>query len=150
MPVWWSGRRGPQGNQGAQGDMGPQGPAGLSSIGTPSSPSRPVNTNFTPNESSPSLVGYAFNLHTELTAVGTSFAQVQLLADPGPSPPVTVRSTARHQLVLGVGLSINQQSDVISSVYAMIPAGWICRLVTSAGNGGTVTSVAQTEVPLTP
>jgi hypothetical protein len=145
--MWWSGRRGPQGETGAGGAPGA---AGLANIGAPASPSRTVNTDFTPDAARPTLVAYACNLHTVLTAVGTSFAQIQLLADPGPGTPTTIRSTARHQRVLGLGISINEQSDVISSVYALIPVGWVCRLVSSTGNGGTATLVSQTEVPLTP
>jgi hypothetical protein len=113
-------------------------------------PTRAVNTDFTPDATRPCLVGYSFQLHTVLTLIGTSSAQVTLLADPGPGTPTTVRSRAMHQINIGVGITVNQQSDVISSVYAMIPANWVCRLVPSTSNGGTVTSIAQVEVPLTP
>lgn len=141
---------GATGGSGSVGPMGPAGPAGLANIGTPVVPTRTMNVNFTPDASKPCLVGYSFQLHTVLTLIGTSFAQVQLLADPGPGTPTTVRSTARHQINIGVGVAVNQQSDVISSVYALIPAAWVCRIVSSTGNGGTVTSVAQVEVPLQP
>lgn len=140
----------PEGDVGAAGGVGPTGPAGLANIGTPVVPVRALNSDFTPDATKPCLVGYSYQLHTVLTLVGTSFAQVQLLADPGPGTPTTVRSTARHQINIGVGISVNQQSDVISSVYALIPSAWVCRLVSATGNGGTVTSVAQVEVPLQP
>lgn len=113
-------------------------------------PSRALNVDFTPDATRPMFVMYSVQLHTVLTAIGTSFAQAQLVADAGPGSPGTVRSTVRHQVALGVGITVNTQSDVIVPMYALIPAGWIVRLVSATGNGGTVTLVNQIESPLTP
>lgn len=142
------GIQGIQGNPGAQGIQGLTGADGLPNVtGMSTSPGRAFNTNFVPHATRPSVCIYAVQLHTVLTAIGTSFAQVDLLCDPS-GTPTTLCGRVKHQRVLGLGISINEQSDVICSAYSLIPPGYVVRLVPSTGNGGTATFVAQTEIIL--
>lgn len=147
-PAGATGATGPAGATGATGATGPTGPAGLPNItAINNAPGRALATNFTPHATRPVSVAYSFSLHTVLTLIGTSFAQVQLLVDPS-GTPTTVVDTARHQRVVGVGITVNEQSDVIITLRCLVPPGYVCRLVSSTGNGGTVIAVSQTEVVL--
>lgn len=144
-PIGPTGIPGPQGIQGIQGLTGP---AGLPNVtGFNASPGRAFNTNFVPHASRPVVCVYSVQLHTVLTAIGTSSAQVELRCDPS-GTPTTLCSMVKHQRVLGLGISINEQSDVICSVYHLVPPGYVVRLIPTVVNGGTATFLAQMEIVL--
>lgn len=140
----WPGGQNIQGIQGIQGVPGPN-TLPVTSINT--SPGRTLNSNYQIHATRPAIVVYSVQLHTVLTLIGTSSAKVELRSDTS-TPPTTARSEVMHQINIGVGISVNQQSDVISNLAAFIAAGDNVRLVPTLVNGGTAALTRQLEIVL--
>lgn len=142
------GPTGPQGSSGTQGIQGLQGPSGLPNITSiNTNPGRTLNTTYQVHASRPAVVVYSVQLHAQLSALGTSVAQCDLLSDAG-SPPVAMRDVARLSHQIGLGITINDTIEVTDSLTTVVNAGDNVRLVPTTSNGGTVTIISQTEIVL--
>lgn len=141
------GAQGITGQTGSQGPPGAQGPAGDIATSVNSAPGRALSSVFTPHATRPVLCMYSVKLHTVLTAIGTSEAKLELRSDNN-NPPTTVRSMASAMISIGVGVSINQQSDVMSVVSYLVPPGQKVVLVAITSGNGTVSIDNQCEITL--
>lgn len=144
--VWPAGQS-IQGAQGLQGIQGVPGPNTLPVTSINTSPGRTVNTNYQIHATRPAIVIYSVQLHTVLTLIGTSSAKVELRSDSAVTP-TTPRSEVMHQINIGVGIAVNQQSDVVNNLVAFIAAGDNVRMVPTLSNGGTATLTRQLEIVL--
>lgn len=138
---------GAAGSTGPQGIQGVPGPNTLPVTSISTSPGRALNTTFQVHATRPAIVIYSCQLHTVLTLIGTSSAKCELRSDAG-SPPTVRKSEVMHQINIGVGIAVNQQSDVINNLVAFIEAGHNIRMVSTLANGGTVTLTQQLEIVL--
>lgn len=112
-----------------------------------STPSRTLNSAFQPSATKPTLCVYTVRCSTTLTAIGTSTAQVDLLSDVNTSP-TTVRASGRNTQVIGVGITINQQTGTDVTLTYLVPAGHYVKLASTLAGGGTATLISQTEIAL--